>query len=268
MNRFPIGRGLSWMTMSIMIYRGAFLRLLLIGLVLQFLTGATQSGPLGFLFVLAVPALTAGVLQAVHGASMGIRPTLMTLFSAFSDPTRLMRLFILGLVLLAAAVLAAGGMLSGSIAELDPALLARLEQGDMTALNDAGPDVIQRMLLSLVTGLMASALIGFFAIPLIWFRDSTVGTAILYGLSAIFKNILPLLFLLLLLGLMAMPVLLVASLLLSSGSGSNILTLLLLLLVAAYQLLVFITQYVTFREIFGIQLAPDDKSDGDDQLVA
>ncbi|NND43861.1 MAG: hypothetical protein HKN58_00960 [Xanthomonadales bacterium] len=268
MNRAPARRGFAWLAGSLGLVRAQPARLLLIGLVLQFLTGFSQFGTLGFLFVLAVPALTAGVLQALYLVSLGHRPPLMVLFSAFSIPLRLFRLFVLSMVMIAVGMLAAGALLSGSLAGLDPAIIARLEQGDMSALAGADPAVLQRMMLSLALGVLASGALGFFAIPLVWFSGQSAGAALLNGLAAIFRNVLPLLAMVVGLVILAFPVLVLVSLLLGSGQASPVLTLLVLFVLVAYQLVVFGAQYLAFRELFGAPADPDKADPGDDQLVA
>lgn len=268
MNSLPASRGLAWLVGSLALFRSQPSRLLLMGLILQFLTGFSQAGPLGFVFVLAIPALTAGLLQAMDGVSRGSRPPLMTMFVAFSAPPRLLRLFLLSLVMLAVGMLAAGGLLSGSLAGLDPALLARLERGDMSALNSADPELLRQIMLSVLAGLLASGLVAYFSIPLVWFRGRSVGPAILAGLAGIFKNALPLAVLAACMALLAMPVYFLVSLLMRSGGESTVLTLLVLLILVAYQLVLFGAQYLSFREVFGTGQAEIDTGSGDDQLVA
>jgi hypothetical protein len=261
-------RGLAWLAGSLALLRMQALRLLLIGLVLQFLTGFSQAGPLGFLFVLAIPALTAGVLQAMHTVAGGQRPQLMMLFSAFSVPARLLRLLVLALVMLAAGMLAAGALLSSSLAALDPEVLARLEQGDMSALKGADPELLRQMLLSLCLGIMASGAIGYFAIPLVWFRGLSASAALLTGLGALLRNVLPLLVLATCMTLLAMPVLALVAMLMSTGAASTVLTVLVLFLLVTYQLVMFGAQYLSFRELFGTGQPEDEQRPGDDQLLA
>ena len=114
---------------------------MLIGLVFQFLMGLTQFGALGILMVLSVPALTAGVLNAMSLAALGLRPPLMTLFIAFSSPERLMRLFLLSAVMIVAGMLSAGLFLSGSADMFDQDLLTRLERysRDVRIVPDVNP---------------------------------------------------------------------------------------------------------------------------------
>ena len=72
MQKLPASRGLAWLAGSLALLRSQMARLLLIGLVLQFLMGFTQAGVLGIAFVLVIPALSAGVLQAMFSVEQGV----------------------------------------------------------------------------------------------------------------------------------------------------------------------------------------------------
>lgn len=269
MKRVPAGKAFSWFAASFSLMRSQFYRLLLIGLILQFLTGFSQAGPLGILFVLAIPALTAGVLQAMHVVSGGRVPPVLTLFVAFQSSRKLLRLFMLGFVLLSAGFVAAGGAMSGTLESLDPDILAAIERGDIRALQSADPQVIQRLAVSVLLGLTVSGVLAFFTIPLLWFSGLPLGRALVSGLSAILFN-LPA-FLLLVLGLvaLAMPVGLLLSLLLSMAAGSTVMTLLMLLVIVTYQLVFLGAQYCAFRDIFGIESGQvPGPAEQDDQLLA
>ena len=270
MQKLPASRGLAWLTGSVALLRAQWARLILIGLILQFLMGFTQAGVLGILFVLAVPALTAGVLQAMFSVEQGIRPSLFTLFSAFTSPERMMRLFVLGVVMIAAGTLTAGAMLAGSVETLNPELLSRLESGEVEALALIDPVALQRIVLSVIAGVAISGSIGYFAIPLIWFQGKSTGTAILNGLTGMFRNWLPFLVMGALLMVVAIPVVIIIAVLFSrpgGGSGiSAILTLIMLLVMVIYQLLLFGAQYLSFKEVFGTG-HPDTSSESN-QLVA
>lgn len=258
--KLPASRGLAWLAGSLALLRSQLARLLLIGLAMQFLLGFTQAGVLGILFVLAVPALSAGVLQAMFSVEQGVRPPLLILFSAFSSPQRLMRLLVLAVIMIAVGTLTAGLMLSGSMEALTPELLSRLERGDVEALAMIDPVALQRIVLSVLAGVAVSGSIGYFAIPLIWFRGQSTGTAILSGLTAMLRNWLPFLVMGALLTVMAIPVVIIIATLFSTpaaGSGASIvLTLIMLLVMVIYQLLLFGTQYLSFKEVFGTGMAP------------
>ena len=232
--------------------------------------GFTQAGVLGIAFVLAIPALSAGVLQAMFSVEQGVRPSLLTLFSAFSSPQRLMRLLVLGVVMIAAGMLTAAAMLSGSVEALNPELLSRLERGDVEALAMIDPVALQRIVLSVIAGVAMSGSIGYFAIPLIWFRGRSTGAAILSGLTGMLRNWLPFLVMGALLTAMAIPVVIIIATLISSPAGGSgtyaILTLIMLLVMVIYQLLLFGAQYLSFKEIFGT--GQTDPTSQDSQLVA
>ncbi len=270
--KFPASRGLAWFTGSVNLLRAQPARLLLIGLILQFLMGFTQMGALGFLLILAIPALTAGVMQSMSMVERGFRPPLMTLFSAFTDPQKIIRLFILSLVMFAIGTLVAGIMLSGISDSLDAQFLAQLEQGDFEAIALANPEVIQRLAIALAVGLMLSASVVYFSVPLVWFRDKPAGTAILEGLVGMLRNWLPFLVLGGLLAIVAMPVaILTITLLVNSMSGgisSTFLTLVMLLMMVAYQLLIFGAQYLSFKEIFGSGGEESELKQDESQFVA
>jgi hypothetical protein len=271
-NRLPASKGLAWFAGSVALFRSQPARLLLIGLVLQFLMGFTQAGALGLLLVLAIPVLTAGVMQAMSMVERGLTPPLMTLFCAFSESQKTMRLFILGLVVIAVGLLCASFLLSGAVQSMDADFLAKLEQGDIEALTMADPLLIQRLAIALIVGLMVSGSIAYFSVPLIWFHNLSVGTAILEGLVGMLKNWAAFLVLGGLMALVFVPVAMVTSALLLSTTGggalSTILTLLMLLMMVAYQLLVFGSQFMSFRDVFGTGKEEPDGQHDDNQLVA
>jgi hypothetical protein len=273
-NVYPAVRGLSWLTHALTLLGKQPLRLLLLGLVLQLLAGLTQAGALGILFVLMVPALTAGILRAMYLVDAGYSPPLATLFSAFTSPDRLLRLMLLGGLILLGGVAAVMVALSEILASMEPDVLARLEQGDVEVLLGMDPRILQRLLLALVAGLLLSGTVSYFAIPLVAFMNQPLGRALLDGLWAMLKNWRPFLVLGLMMAVLAVPVIILSALLLglsAAGAGpSPILGLLMLFLAVVYQLLVFATQYTAFRDIFGLS-RPAAESSGDDadgQLVA
>ena len=272
MKKLPASRGLAWFTGSIGLLRAQPSRLLLIGLLMQFLMGLTQIGVLGLLLVLAVPALTAGVMQSMSLVERGIRPPLMTLFCAFSDPQRIIRLFIISLVMIAIALLSASFLLAGITESIDTEFLSRLEQGDIEALSMADPILIQRLAIALLAGLLISGSIAYFAVPLIWFHKMPAGTAILEGLVGMLKNWLPFLVLGGLMGILTLPVAILTLTLLansmSGGATSTVLTLVMLLIMVFYQLLIFGAQFLSFKEVFGTGEEETDIQSDDGQLVA
>jgi hypothetical protein len=268
----PASRGLAWLTASLELLKRDLLRLLLIGLLLQLLAGLTQVGVLAILFVLAVPALSAGMLQAMHGVDAGARPYPGLLFAAFTRPDRLLRLLLLGGLMLAVTVGAVMVAVSGALTGLDADTLARLEQGDVEAFLMMDPGLIERLMLALALGLVTSGTLSFFAIPLVWFRNMPLGQAIWQGLLGMMRNWRPLLVLGLFLGVLAVPAALLSALVLGLNAtgqgGSPLLTVLMLFVAVVYQLLLFAGQYLTFRDIFRFR-RPSSRGPGDEgQLVA
>lgn len=274
--KLSAARGLAWFSGSVSLLKAQPTRLLLIGLLFQFFMGFSQVGAMGVLLLLAIPVLTAGVLQAMALVARGFRPPVMSLFSAFSDTGRVLRLFILGALSGIVAMLTAGALMSGSLDALGPEVLSRLEAGDIQALAGVDPALLQRLLLGLLAGLAVSASIAWFSIPLIWFGGRPVGAAIAEGLSGLIRNWAPLLLLGLLLAVVAVPVglatITIMAAIYGAGQAPVLLTLVMLLLMVAYQLLVLAAQYLSFRDIFGVDGGEPGPADsgggGEDQLVA
>jgi len=269
---FPAVRGLTWLTHAITLLGRQPLRLMLLGLVLQLLAGLTQAGALGILFVLFVPSLTAGILRAMYLIDGGYSPPLSTLFSAFGAGDRLLRLVLLGGLMLLGGVAAVMLALSGAISAMPPDTLARLEQGDVEALLNVDPAILQRLMLALVAGLLVSGALSYFAIPLIAFMNVSMGQALLTGLAGMLRNWRPFLVLGLMLAVLAVPVIIVSALVLglsATGAGpSPLLGVIMLFLAVAYQLLLFATQYTAFRDIFELAQPAARPPDDDAQLVA
>lgn len=268
----PAGRGMGWLTNSLQLLGRDISRLLLLGLFLQLLAGMTQIGALAILFVLAVPALSAGMLQALHSVDAGLRPSPTLLFVAFTRPDRLLRLVLLGGLMLATAMAAVMMVVSGALTGLDVETIARLEQGDVEALLMMDPGLLERLMLALLLGLLVSGTLSFFAVPLIWFKNLSLGRSIWLGLVGMMRNWKPLLVLGLFLAVLAVPAAVLSALVLGLNAtgqgGSPLMTILMLIVAVVYQLLLFASQYVAFRDIFRLgRPRPKDPSDSD-QLVA
>jgi hypothetical protein len=161
---------------------------------------------------------------------------------------------LLGVLCLGAAVLAVGLVLAGGLTDLDPDLLARIEAGDPTAVAELDPALLQRALLALALGLLASAALSYFAVPLIWFEALPLGQALARGIGAMLRQWLPLLILGLLSALLALPLVLgfglVMTLQVSSPGLAAVASFVLLLATLAYQALLFAAQYFSFRDVF------------------
>jgi hypothetical protein len=272
---FSAGQGLVWFRSAWELIRRQPLRLLMMGLLLQLIAGFSQVSVFGFLFVLAMPAFTAGMLQGLLMADHGQRPGMFTLFAPFSWTQQLPTLLMLGAISILVAILTVGFVLAGSLSGLDPALLQRIEAGDADAVAELDPEILTRSMVAMVTALMLGACLSFFAIPLAWFQRASLGTSIIQGIVSLFRQWKALLVLGLLMGILAMPLGLMAGTLITSqltgSEPSTIAVLVLMILVVGYQLMVFATQYMAYRDVFGMERPqqPGDRPAGDDdQLVA
>jgi hypothetical protein len=143
--------------------------------------------------------------------------------------------------------------------DLDPEILKRIEQGDLDAIQLIDPQILENAILAMAVGAAISGCITYFSVPLIWFRHLGVGSALVMGLKAMGRNWKPLLVIGLLLGVLAVPIVLLFGSFylsaLSEGASSSVLAFLLLLLGPLFQLLLFGTQYLAFRDIFGLDEA-------------
>jgi hypothetical protein len=127
-------------------------------------------------------------------------------------------------------------------------------------------------MLALFFGLLVSGTISFFAVPLIWFKNMPLWQSIWLGLVAMLKNWKPLLVLGLFLGVLAAPAAILSALVIglsATGSGgSPVLTVVMLFVAVLYQLLLFSSQYMTFRDIFRLHGGGPRTMPDQDQLVA
>jgi hypothetical protein len=166
-------------------------------------------------------------------------------------------------------------MLAGSENLMDPELLARIEQGDTQALAAIDPQLIFRLAMAVALGVGVSGTVSFLAIPLLWFRDQKLGVAVLSGLKALFVNWRPYTVLALGLAGLLVPVVLAVAILFQVASSAGLISVVLLGLVMVialgFQLVIFGTQYASFREIYGLNPgsggAGSEAAD-DTQLVA
>lgn len=253
--------------------RSQTIRLLLISLFFQFFLSFAQAGMLGLVVLLCLPVLSAGILHSLHCAALGQKPLLAMLFVGFSSFRSLSKLLLLGAVVMVIGLLVVTIAMSGQVMNLDPDLLARIEQGDLEAIQSIDPQVIKNAMFAMLIGAAISGTLTYFAVPLIWFKQATVGQSILLGLAAMAKNWKPLLVLGLLLGLLAMPLGLLFGIFyfaaLQGGAVSSVMAFLILLFGPLFQLLVFSTQYVAFRDIFRLETKSDmDAQEHGNQLVA
>jgi hypothetical protein len=272
-NRFPAARGLAWLAGSWMLLRKEPLRLFLLSLFLQILLSFSQARMLGLLVVLCLPALSAGMLQAFNVVECGKKPLLAVLFSAFTSRARAGRLLLLGGLVILVGLVVVSVLLSGSVLQMDAATVSRIEGGDLQAIGKLDPKLIQHTIIAMAAGAAVTGSITYFAAPLIWFGNRTTGRAVLSGLKALGRNWKPLLVLAVAIGILALPLALLFSasyvLVLSGGGNTSWPVVLMVLLGPLFQLLLFGTQYMSYRDIFGLPVTQEDSAKRpDSQFVA
>jgi hypothetical protein len=271
--RLPAARGLAWVSGSWELVKRQPLRLLLISLFFQFMLSFSQTGALGLVVILCLPVLSAGLLHAFFIVERGEKPMLAVLFMPFTAKGSIGPLLLLGGVAMAVALLVITFTLAGQMLDIDPDIIIRIEQGDLDALQFIDPKVLESAVLSMILGAAISGTITYFSVPLIWFRKQKLGSALIMGLKAMGLNWKPLLVIGLMLAILAVPIVLLFGSFyfsaLSEGTASTVLGFLLLLLGPMFQLLLFGTQYLAFRDIFGFdEVAGPPASKTNDQLVA
>lgn len=270
--KLPAARGLAWLSGSWGLFKKQPLRLLLISFFFQFILSFSQTGALGLVVILCLPVMSAGLLHAFFLVEHGGKPMLAILFMPFTSKDSIGALMLLGAVSMLLALAVVSVVVAGQVLQIDPDLIARIEQGDLEALQMIDPRVVESAVLAMALGAVISGTITYFAVPLIWFRKRAMGNALIAGLKALASNWRPLLVIGLLLGLLAVPIGLMFGYFyvsaLSTGKGSSLIALLLLLVGPLFQLLLFGTQYLAFRDIFGLDevILPVEKKG--DQLVA
>jgi len=272
-HKFPAARGLAWVTGSWDLVKRQPLRLLLISLLLQFLLSFSQASVLGLLVILSLPVLSAGMLHAFYTVERGGKPVLAVLFVPFKSKKLLAALLLLGAVIMVLGFLAITLIMSGQLVNVDADILSRIEQGDLDAIQLIDPQIMENAVITMALGAAISGTISYFAVPLIWFGKQGLGSAIRVGLMALSRNWRPLLVIGVLLGLLAVPIgLLLGSFYmsaLSDGTASPVLAFLILLLGPVFQLLLFGTQYLAFKDIFGLDTnAASGHGSKGDQLLA
>lgn len=228
-------------------------------------------GPLGMVVILCLPVLSAGLLQAFFLVEHGEKPMLAVLFIPFTAKGSIGSLLLLGGIAMAVALFIVTLTLAGQMMDIDPNIIARIEQGDLDALQLIDPQVLQSAVLAMAIGAAISGCITYFSVPLIWFRKYGVGSALITGLKALGRNWKPLLVIGLFIGLLAVPIVLLFGYFylsaLNEGTAPTLLGFLLLVIGPMFQLLLFGTQYLAFRDIFGVdETAVPAKAN--DQLVA
>lgn len=271
--KMPAARGLAWVSGSWGLVKRQPLRLLLISLFFQFLLSFSQTGALGLVVILCLPVLSAGILQAFFLVEHGEKPMLAVLFMPFTAKRSIGQLLLLGGLAMALALLIVSLVLAGQVVDIDPDIIIRIEQGDLEALQLIDPQIMESAVLAMAVGAAISGSITYFSIPLIWFRKRPMGNALIMGLKGLGRNWKPLLVIGLLLGILAVPIVLLFGSFylsaLSGGTASSLLAILLLIVGPMFQLLLFGTQYLAFRDIFGLdEVAVIITKKSNDQLVA
>lgn len=254
--------------------RAHFVRLLLAGLLVQFVASALQVVGLGLLLALLMPALSAGVLNAFHHAAEGHPPPPSSVFRPVLPGPAMPRLLGLAAVLLGLAFVVTAAVMAGATVEqLDAGLLERLRQGEADAVLELDPGLIMRALIALGLGMALSGTLAYFAVPLIWFAGRPVGASLREGLHGLVRNWRPLLVMGGVLVLAGLPLAVMMSVLMGQAlTGQAVAPLagvLVMLLVLLYQLALFGSQYVCFRDIFMPPGPAEEGTEaGEDQLVA
>jgi hypothetical protein len=266
-------RGLAWVSGSWELFKRQPLRLLLISLFFQFFLSFSQAGALGLLVILCLPVLSAGMLHAFLLVEQGQKPNLAVLFMPFTTRGSVSRLLLLGAVVMLLGILVVSVVLAGQLMDVDPEILNQIERGDLEALQLIDPQILENTIVAMAIAAAISGSITYFSVPLIWFKKQAVGFSVIVGLRALARNWRPLLLIGVVLGLLAVPIVLLFGSFylsaLSEGTASTFLTILLLLLGPMFQLLLFGTQYLAFRDIFGLdEFARGGDNGTADQLVA
>lgn len=269
---FPASRGLAWLIQSLVLIRTQAGRLLFLAVLLQLILGLSQVPILGMLVILAVPAFSAGLLEAFHRVGTGALIPASILFVPLTRKPANGRFLLFGALMFAIAAITVVLVLGGSNAQLDPELISRIEQGDAEALAMIDPVLISKVLISVLLAVSISGTISFLAIPLIWFHGLPVARALVLGLQGLARNWKPFLVLGLGMTVLLLPVLAFLYMMVTLASAVSPLSLLfmVLLMLAAllFQLVVLGTQYCACRDIYGVGVSPEQTvstgSDGDD----
>jgi hypothetical protein len=268
----PASSGFAWLLQSLTLLRLQAPRLLLIAVLMQLILSLTQIPLLGILVVVAVPALSAGILEAFHVSGQGRLPAISLLFKPLMSAPRSGRLMGLGALVFLVAVLSISVLMPAGPEAPDPELLSRIQQGDMEAMAQLDPYYLKRMAVALMIGIAISGTMSYFTIPLIWFRGLKLMPALTMGLRALIRNWKAFMVLALGLALASIPVAIVVGILFTiSGSGGLVSALvmgMIMLLLLFYQMMLFGSQYCAFRDLFDLGDSPHpDQADGG-QLVA
>lgn len=272
----PPSAGMGWLAQSLRLLREQAGRLLLIAMLMQLLLGLVQVPLLGLFVILAVPALSAGILEAFHRVRGGRSAALVLLFLPIASRAHLGRFMAMGALVIVISIVCISFVV-GATTEIDEALMLRLQQGDMAAFEEIDPTFITRLFAAFAISVAISGTLTFFSIPLVWFYDRPLGGALGEGLKALLVNWKPMLVLGLGLVVIFLPLSLLIGLLmpvaLGEGIGGMVGMGLLMVILLLFQLLLFGTQYCSFAEIYSLPAVPDSPTkleppDDESQLLA
>jgi hypothetical protein len=251
----PASRGLAWLLQSLALIRRQPMRLLFLAVLLQLILGLSQVPILGMLVVLALPAFSAGLLEAFRRIETNQLLPASLLFVPLTERPSNGRLLMLGLLMFAVASLSVILVMGGSDAQLDAGLLQRIEQGDTAAIAELDPVLTSKVLFAALLAVSISGTLSFLAIPLIWFHKLPMPRALIMGLRALLRHWQA--FLVMGLGMMVLlvPVMMFFVMMVRLAGMISPLSLLfvVLLMLGAllFQLVVLATQYFACKDIFG-----------------
>jgi len=265
----PPRQGIAWLAQALALIRAQPARLLFLAVLLQLILGLSRIPLLGLFVILAVPALSAGVLQAFWLAAAGKRFAATVLFAPLLAGAKTGRLMAMGAILFMVTIVSVSLMLSGSQDLLPQELLVRIEQGDAAALGELDPELVMRFAYAIAVGVGLSGTLSYLAIPLVWFRDEKLFVSLISGCKAMMLNWRPFAILALGLVLLLIPVALLIAVLFqlvdAPGGLSVLVTGLVMLIALAFQLVVFGTQFCSFRDIYEIEAVQPETGDSDSE---
>lgn len=265
----PARQGIAWLAQALALIRAQPARLLFLAVLLQLILGLSRVPLLGLFVILAVPALSAGVLQAFWLVATGQRFAATVLLAPLLAGAKTGRFMAMGAILFAVAIVSVSVMLSGSQDLLPPELLARIEQGDAAALGELDPELVMRFAYAIAVGVGLSGTLSYLAIPLVWFRDEKLFVSLISGCKAMMLNWRPFAMLALGLVVLLIPVALFIALLYqlvdAPGALSVLVVGLVMLIALAFQLVVFGTQFCSFRDIYEFEAVQPETGDSDSE---
>ncbi|MSQ97858.1 MAG: hypothetical protein EXR85_00945 [Xanthomonadales bacterium] len=265
----PARQGIAWLAQALALIRAQPARLLFLAVLLQLVLGLSRVPVLGLFVILAVPALSAGVLQAFWLVAMGKRFAATVLLAPLLAGAKIGRFMAMGAILFAVAIVSVSVMLSGSQDLLPQELLARIEQGDAAALGELDPELVMRFAYAIAVGVGLSGTLSYLAIPLVWFRDEKLFVSLISGCRAMMLNWRPFTLLALGLVLLLIPVAFFIAILYqlvdAPGALSVLVVGLIMLIALAFQLVVFGTQFCSFQDIYEIEAVQPETGDSDSE---